>query len=397
MTTMFAAAERDSDSSSEEGDGSSEEEDGPSDDEFIARMQAKLTGVSNPTLPGQPLASAAATAGAGEADNDSSSFQAFEGLRLSTGGFVSAGLLRAVVATLGPAAAPTPVQALVWRALAATARNDDDDDGGGLGLAPSATSGATDLLALSKTGSGKTVAFAVPVIAAVQALLLEAAGGENDYAAGQGATYEGSGWPAQPLALVLAPTRELCLQIGSVFEALLAHAAYGAAASGAPRPEVFCAVGGMHYGRQHAALRDRPRGPAVLVATAGRLLSLCGGVSASALARNPDAAAAAAAAATCAASALPRVLAPVPPAASARPLVPAAAPTSDFFALLASAGVLSNSAPPPPLLLLPPSPSLSPPDAEPRPSEGCAVRNRMHLLLEPKARLEKARDSNPQL
>lgn len=53
-----------------------------------------------------------------------------------------------------------------------------------------------DIIALAETGSGKTLAFALPIL---EALLSK---------------------PTYYFALILAPTRELCVQIGDHFKAL---------------------------------------------------------------------------------------------------------------------------------------------------------------------------------
>ena len=92
-----------------------------------------------------------------------------------------------------------------------------------------------DVIALAKTGSGKTGAFALPIM---QALLEK----------------------PQPLfACVLAPTRELALQIAEQFEAL------GAVIG------LRCAVvvGGVDMMQQAIALAKRPH---VVVGTPGRLM-----------------------------------------------------------------------------------------------------------------------------
>ncbi|KAN0116914.1 DEAD domain containing protein [Hyaloscypha variabilis] len=92
-----------------------------------------------------------------------------------------------------------------------------------------------DLIGLAETGSGKTAAFALPIL---QALLDK----------------------PQPLfGLVLAPTRELAYQISQAFEAL------GSLIS------VRCAVivGGMDMVPQSIALGKKPH---IIVATPGRLL-----------------------------------------------------------------------------------------------------------------------------
>lgn len=92
-----------------------------------------------------------------------------------------------------------------------------------------------DLIALAETGSGKTAAFALPIL---QSLLEK----------------------PQPLfGLVLAPTRELATQIGQAFEAL------GSLIS------LRCAVviGGLDMVSQAIALGKKPH---IVVATPGRLL-----------------------------------------------------------------------------------------------------------------------------
>lgn len=92
-----------------------------------------------------------------------------------------------------------------------------------------------DLIALAETGSGKTAAFALPIL---QALLEK----------------------PQPLfGLVLAPTRELATQIGQAFEAL------------GSLINLRCAVviGGLDMVSQAIALGKKPH---IVVATPGRLL-----------------------------------------------------------------------------------------------------------------------------
>ncbi|CAL3963600.1 hypothetical protein PZA11_001168 [Diplocarpon coronariae] len=92
-----------------------------------------------------------------------------------------------------------------------------------------------DLIALAETGSGKTAAFALPIL---QALLDK---------------------PQAFFGLVIAPTRELAYQISQSFEALGSKIA------------VRCAVivGGMDMVPQAIALGKKPH---IIVATPGRLL-----------------------------------------------------------------------------------------------------------------------------
>jgi ATP-dependent RNA helicase RhlE len=85
-----------------------------------------------------------------------------------------------------------------------------------------------DLIGIAQTGTGKTLAFAVPMIANLRNI---------------------------QLGLVLVPTRELAIQIEEVFRQLGVKTAV--------------LIGGAPMGRQVAQLRGRP---AVIVATPGRLM-----------------------------------------------------------------------------------------------------------------------------
>ncbi|MGE0191483.1 MAG: DEAD/DEAH box helicase [Planctomycetota bacterium] len=101
-----------------------------------------------------------------------------------------------------------------------------------------------DVLGIAQTGTGKTAAFALPIL-------------DRLVRSPRRPT------PRQPRVLVLTPTRELASQVRDSF------AAYGAASS--TRVEVI--FGGVGQGPQVSALR---RGVDVLVATPGRLLDLIG-------------------------------------------------------------------------------------------------------------------------
>ena len=110
---------------------------------------------------------------------------------------------------------------------------------------PAALSGR-DVLALAPTGSGKTAAFVLPML---QRLLAE-----------PGLVMER---PRKLRALVLAPTRELALQIGDAVRGLVAGMARP--------PRLVVAVGGASINPQMMALRG---GAHLVVATPGRLLDL---------------------------------------------------------------------------------------------------------------------------
>jgi superfamily II DNA/RNA helicase len=106
----------------------------------------------------------------------------------------------------------------------------------------------TDLRVCSNTGSGKTAAFVLPALQRV----IEA---RNDPA-----KRRQKGVISGPRVLVLAPTRELALQVSK------AAATYGRHVTGL---KVATIVGGVPYGAQLQALR----GPLdILIATPGRLI-----------------------------------------------------------------------------------------------------------------------------
>ena len=91
-----------------------------------------------------------------------------------------------------------------------------------------------DLIACAQTGSGKTAAFAIPILSKLE-------------------TQPGS------LALILVPTRELAAQISEVIKDL---------ARFLPEIRQAILIGGVAMGPQLSALR---RGPRIVVATPGRL------------------------------------------------------------------------------------------------------------------------------
>ncbi len=112
-----------------------------------------------------------------------------------------------------------------------------------------------DLLGCAQTGTGKTAAFALPILQRLHrtaAARPDARGGRR------------TGGGARPIrSLVLTPTRELAAQVGDSFGTYGRH-------SGLRHAVVF---GGVNQRGQVDALR---RGVDVLVATPGRLLDLLG-------------------------------------------------------------------------------------------------------------------------
>ena len=100
-----------------------------------------------------------------------------------------------------------------------------------------------DVLATARTGSGKTAAYALPLLQRWQATPTDG--------------------PRRTRALVLVPTRELAAQVGEVLRSL--------AQTLAPRPRLVVVFGGVSINPQLMALRG---GADVVVATPGRLLDL---------------------------------------------------------------------------------------------------------------------------
>ncbi|MEZ0309324.1 MAG: DEAD/DEAH box helicase, partial [Ramlibacter sp.] len=103
----------------------------------------------------------------------------------------------------------------------------------------------SDLLATAQTGSGKTAAFALPLLQRLQ----------------EGAKHT----PRRVRVLVLVPTRELAAQVGEVFRSLGQQLAQP--------PKVAVVFGGVSINPQMMNLRG---GADIVVATPGRLLDLVG-------------------------------------------------------------------------------------------------------------------------
>ena len=103
-------------------------------------------------------------------------------------------------------------------------------------------SSGRDLVAISATGSGKTIAFALPAMIHINA---------------QPLLQPGDG----PIALILAPTRELAVQIQEECTK------FGASS----RIRNTCVYGGVPKGQQ---IRDLQRGAEIVIATPGRLIDM---------------------------------------------------------------------------------------------------------------------------
>jgi len=134
----------------------------------------------------------------------------------STASFADLGLPRPLLATLSELGyeAPSPIQSATIPALL----------------------GGSDVLGQAQTGTGKTAAFALPILARFDPRAIK------------------------PSALVLAPTRELAIQVAEAFHRYAAHL---------PGFHVLPIYGGQAYGPQLAGLR---RGADVIVGTPGRVI-----------------------------------------------------------------------------------------------------------------------------
>ncbi|TBR39964.1 MULTISPECIES: DEAD/DEAH box helicase [Dyella] len=93
-----------------------------------------------------------------------------------------------------------------------------------------------DVLGQAQTGTGKTAAFALPILSRIDLK------------------------PGKPQALVLAPTRELAIQVAEAFQRYAAHM---------PGLQVLPIYGGQSYGPQLHALK---RGVQIVVGTPGRVI-----------------------------------------------------------------------------------------------------------------------------
>ncbi|AAS53345.2 AFL027Cp [Eremothecium gossypii ATCC 10895] len=101
-----------------------------------------------------------------------------------------------------------------------------------------------DVIGISKTGSGKTVSFILPLLRQIKAQ--RPLGGDE----------------TGPLGLILSPTRELALQI---------HEEVTKFTSGDPSIRSLCCTGGSELKRQ---INDIKRGVEIVIATPGRFIDL---------------------------------------------------------------------------------------------------------------------------
>uniref|UniRef100_A0AAF5PQU6 ATP-dependent RNA helicase n=1 Tax=Wuchereria bancrofti TaxID=6293 RepID=A0AAF5PQU6_WUCBA len=111
---------------------------------------------------------------------------------------------------------------------------------------PSAVRDRFDIIGAAETGSGKTLAFGVPVV---------------EHLLANQSFLESSGQKKGIRALILAPTRELVMQIKNHIDALLKYTPF----------KVASVVGGLSLQKQERILKYVPE---IVIATPGRLLAL---------------------------------------------------------------------------------------------------------------------------
>lgn len=126
--------------------------------------------------------------------------------------------------------------------------------------------GGKDLMASSQTGSGKTAAFMLPALHLIANMpkpegktpnqQRQSDQSRNQQTHGHRPRFQ----PAQPKVLVLAPTRELALQVTAASEKYAAQLRF---------IKTVAILGGMPYPKQMQLLA---RNPQILVATPGRLI-----------------------------------------------------------------------------------------------------------------------------
>lgn len=144
-----------------------------------------------------------------------------------------------------PTIAPTMIQSEMW---GAALQND-----------------LPDVIAISYTGSGKTLGYLVPVFNIITK------------------RYMLPGLPglSYPRGLIIAPTRELVYQITEVAQSIATyHAQHITNQDNVEKVVALSIVGGVGFEHQQSEVLDKS--PSLIIATPGRLLGLCGSVSTSA-------------------------------------------------------------------------------------------------------------------
>ncbi|KAJ3336068.1 hypothetical protein HDU93_003718 [Gonapodya sp. JEL0774] len=130
---------------------------------------------------------------------------------------------------------PTPIQSVTW----AVAKGSDGEPG-------------RDMVGIAQTGSGKTLAFGLPLLHRL-----------HNHLTSSTRPKPGKSSSARPLSLILAPTRELAMQIHTTLEPIAKRLNLGC----------VCVYGGVPKSLQQQELR---KGCEIVVATPGRLVDFLG-------------------------------------------------------------------------------------------------------------------------
>ncbi|OMH85813.1 ATP-dependent RNA helicase DBP3 [Zancudomyces culisetae] len=157
---------------------------------------------------------------------------------------------------------PTTVQGVCWGAMISKNVNTN-----------SSNDGSKDVVVISETGSGKTMGYMVPAIQKVLKSKKAQGNGKNKNngkGKGKGDKFGNRGVVAEPSILVVAPTRELAIQIQKAAQQLVTAMNESASSktSGNIDIKVSVVYGGVN---KHEQLREIS-GADVIVCTPGRLL-----------------------------------------------------------------------------------------------------------------------------
>ena len=120
----------------------------------------------------------------------------------------------------------------------------------------------TDLIALAQTGTGKTAAFGLPLLQKLAPSPLPLLGSALDGESAENVALPQRGSGEGAFALILSPTRELCLQIADDLEGFSKYL---------PDVRILAVYGGANIEPQIRALKH---GVDIIVATPGRLMDL---------------------------------------------------------------------------------------------------------------------------
>lgn len=180
-------------------------------------------------------------------DKTKDSFTSYIGTSFWTGGIITNGLISSIVSLWSKDASetcPTGCQRETWNNLSSQIPTNE----------------TSHLLVQSATGSGKTIAFLTPVLAAAITTTII----PSEQVTTKNICF--------PYAVIVAPTRELALQISHCAETIASNSNF----MNEVIVHVVSAIGGVGFKKQVNDILSLKPGAVVVVATPGRLLALCG-------------------------------------------------------------------------------------------------------------------------